>query len=98
MATHRLSSMFLLEEGRVPQGMRFFSVHKFISYLAEITSTISVAKAIINDNASYTLMPITPLSRGKPNTSNYLMEISLSFFYMNFKERSPTRVILNNGT
>lgn len=32
MATHRLSSMFVFEEGRVPQGMRFFSVHKFISY------------------------------------------------------------------
>ena len=28
MAAHRLSSMLVFEEGRVPQGMRFFSVHK----------------------------------------------------------------------
>lgn len=79
MAAHRLSSILVFEEGRVPQGMRFFSTYKLF-LLAEITSTISVAKAIIKDNASYTLMPITPLSRGKPNTSNYLMRISLSCF------------------
>lgn len=47
MALHRLSSMFLLEEGRVPQDMRFFQF------------------------------------------------INLSFFYMNFKKKSPARVILN---
>ena len=78
MAEHRLSSILVFEEGRVPQGMRFFSTYYFL--LAEIISTISIAKAIINDKASYTLMPITPLSRGKPNTSNYLMRISLSCF------------------
>lgn len=28
MALHRLSSMVVFEEGRVPQGMRFFSTYK----------------------------------------------------------------------
>ena len=79
MAEHRLSSMLVFEEGRVPQGMRFFQLTNYF-LLAEIISTISIAKAIINDKASYTLMPITPLSRGKPNTSNYLMRISSSCF------------------
>ena len=74
MGVHRLSSLFLyLEEGRVPQGMRFFSL-RFTDYLRiEIINTTNVTKAIINDNASYTLMLITSLPRGKPNTSNYLM-------------------------
>ena len=74
MGVHRLSSLFLyLEEGRVPQGMRLFSL-RVTNYLRiEIINTTNVAKAIINDNASYTLMLITSLSQGKPNTSNYLM-------------------------
>ena len=51
----------------------FFSL-RFTDYLRiEIINTTNVAKAIINDNASYTLMLITSLWRGKPNTSNYLM-------------------------
>lgn len=41
MATHRLSSMFLLEEGRVPQGMRFFSVYKFIVFLYELQEEVA---------------------------------------------------------
>lgn len=76
MVVHRLSSFINnLEEGRVPQGMRFFSMYNTIKYYLriEIINTINVAKAIIKDNASYTLMLITSLSRGKPNTSNYLM-------------------------
>ena len=73
MAEHRLSSYDKVEEGRVPQGMRFFSL-RVTNYLRiEIINTTNVAKAIINDNASYTLMLITSLPRGKPNTSNYLM-------------------------
>ena len=54
--------------------MRFFSIYVRVNYLrTEINSTTNVAKAIIKDNASYTLMLITSLSQGKPNTSNYLI-------------------------
>lgn len=54
--------------------MRFFSIYVRVNYLrTEIISTTNVAKAIIKDNASYTLMLITSLSQGKPNTSNYLI-------------------------
>ena len=74
MVVHRLSSCDKkVEEGRVPQGMRFFSLYTTYYLRTEIISTTNVAKAIINDNASYTLMLITSLPRGKPNTSNYLM-------------------------
>ena len=41
MALHRLSSMFVFEEGRVPQGMRFFSVHKFIVFLYELQEEVT---------------------------------------------------------
>ena len=41
MALHRLSSMFVFEEGRVPQGMRFFSVHKFIVFLYELQEEVA---------------------------------------------------------
>lgn len=41
MATYRLSSMFVFEEGRVPQGMRFFSVHKFIVFLYELQEEVA---------------------------------------------------------
>lgn len=81
MVVHRLSSFINnLEEGRVPQGMRFFSMYNTIKYYLriEIINTINVANAIIKDNASYTLMLITSLSRGKPNTSNYLMYDSIT--------------------
>ena len=77
MAEHIGSPLCLkVEEGRVPQGMRFFSLHGYYLRI-EIINTINVAKAIINDNASYTLMLITSLPRGKPNTSNYLMYYNL---------------------
>ena len=74
------------EEGRVPQGMRFFSLYTTYYLRTEIINTINVAKAIINDNASYTLMLITSLPRGKPNTSNYLIDYSLANVSLNYKE------------
>ena len=57
--------------------MRFFFI-TFYYLRIEIINTINVAKAIIKDNASYTLMLITSLPRGKPNTSNYLIDYSLA--------------------
>ena len=64
-----------------------FFMLKVYRFVAEIISTIRVANAIINDNASYTLMLITSLSRGKPNTSNYLMEFSIPDLLPGFKEK-----------
>lgn len=90
MVVHRLSSFINnLEEGRVPQGMRFFSL-RLTDYLRiEIINTTNVAKAIIKDNASYTLMLITSLSRGKPNTSNYLMYGSITNVCSDCKIQEP---------
>lgn len=92
MVVHRLSSFINnLEEGRVPQGMRFFSMYNTIKYYLriEIINTINVANAIIKDNASYTLMLITSLSRGKPNTSNYLMYGSITNVCFDGKIQEP---------
>ena len=63
-----------------------FFMLKVYRFVAEIISTIRVANAIINDNASYTLMLITSLSRGKLNTSNYLITSSLSNVYKIFND------------
>ena len=86
MVVHRSPLWFMFEEGRVPRVRGFFHA-KGYRFVAEIISTIRVANAIINDNASYTLMLITSLSRGKPNTSNYLMEFSIPDLLPGFKEK-----------
>ena len=94
MALHRLSLLYYkLEEGRVPQRYAVFSVILRYYLRIEIINTTNVAKAIINDNASYTLMLITSLPRGKPNTSNYLMYGSVINLYLHCKF-----LILQNST
>ena len=85
MAEHRLSSIrIVLKKAVYRRVCGFFSLR--LTYLrTEIINTIHAAKAIINDNASYTLMLITSLPRGKPNTSNYLMHYSLANLYLDCK-------------
>lgn len=67
MVVHRLSSvLFWLKKAVYRLGKRLFFSSEIKNYLrTEITSTIRVANAIINDNVSYTLMLITSPSRGK---------------------------------
>lgn len=70
--------------------MRFFSIYVRVNYLrTEIISTTNVAKAIIKDNASYTLMLITSLSQGKPNTSNYLIHSLANLCSGRKRQRKP---------
>ena len=74
MVVHRLSSVYLILKKAVHRKVcGFFQLYTTYYLRTEIISTTNVANAIINDNASYTLMLITSLPRGKPNTSNYLM-------------------------
>lgn len=74
MVVHRLSCFSIILKKAVYRKVCGFFHYVLLDYLRiEIINTTNVAKAIINDNASYTLMLITPLPRGKPNTSNYLM-------------------------
>ena len=76
MVVHRLSSCFLMLKKAVYRKVcGFFQLYITYYLRTEIISTTNVAKAIIKDNASYTLMLITSLSQGKPNTSNYLIHI-----------------------
>ena len=94
MVVHRLSSMnFIREEGRVPQVRGFFMLQAY-RLVAEIISTTRVANAIISDNDSYTLMLITPLSRGKPNTSDYPIGVSISNLLQ--KKKGPPHDSINH--
>ncbi len=88
MGVQRFSLMFFRLKKAVYRKVCVFSLYTTYYLCIEIINTTNVAKAIINDNASYTLMLITSLSQEKPNTSNYLM-IWFRKFIVELQNTSP---------
>lgn len=62
-----------------------------MSYRIEIINTTNVANAIINDNASYTLMLIISLSRGKLGFSSDALSFRLQTMIKVWKNGSTTK-------
>ena len=76
MAAHRLSSLFYRLKKAVYRKVCVFFVTSYYLRI-EIINTTNVANAIINDNASYTLMLIISLSRGKLEFSSDVLSFRL---------------------